>query len=139
MMNLNKAIDMAASAHIDQYRWDGSPYILHPIRVMLKMDNDEDMIVAVLHDVIEDTNITVLDLMEQELDEVLINAVVALTKDESESYEDYLIRVKNNLIARKVKVEDIKDNLDVTVLHTVSEKHRLRMNKYLNAILFLSP
>ena len=137
-MNLNTAIMVASEAHRFQSRWDGSAYILHPIRVMMDMDTEEEQIVAILHDVIEDTKAIYRDLLDCGFQTNVIAAIEAMTKVEGETYEVYIQRVKENKLARKVKLADIRDNLDVTILRSVSDRHKERINKYLNAIQYLS-
>lgn len=107
-----KAIEMAISAHGSQKDRVGNPYILHPLRVMNKFwDNPELMCVAVLHDVLEDTEITSDDLL-REFPKNIVDAVELLTKAEDQSYEDYIARLleSKNKLALKVKVADISDN-----------------------------
>lgn len=132
--NLADAIAFAAEAHQEQKRWNGEPYILHPIRVMSEMHTEEEKIVAILHDVVEDCDITIEYLSTFGYDSIIIKAVDAMTKREDEKYEDYIIRVKENPIARKVKLMDIKDNLNITELKIITERHKDRINKYLWAI-----
>ena len=141
MSNLHKAILLASEKHINQSRWNGDPYILHPLRVMFKMNTEEEKIVAVLHDIIEDTDVTEQDLIEAGFDKVVVNAIVSITNEEDESYEDYIMRCRENYIGRKVKREDIQDNLNVPEMlqmKRVDDKHKDRINKYLWAIEILS-
>lgn len=108
---LEEAINVAVAAHEHQSDKNGQPYILHPLRVMLAMETDEERVVAVLHDVIEDSphwgHGDILALFGEDVHA----AVYALTRQEDETYADFILRAKANPIARKVKIADIKDNL----------------------------
>jgi len=111
MSDLNRAIEVAAEAHFSQYDKNGEPYILHPLRVMLAQNDEVSRIVGVLHDVVEDSATVgggdILALFGGSIHE----AVMALTRTDGESYEDFILRAKANPIARRVKIADIKDNL----------------------------
>ena len=108
---LNTAITLSANGHVGQTDKNGEPYILHPIRVMLQMKTEQERIVAVLHDIIEDTEMSANHLLFMGYPDKVVDAVVAITKLPGEKYLDYLGRVNANPIARKVKIADIKDNL----------------------------
>lgn len=111
-MDLNKAIDIANHAHAGQFDKGGKPYILHPLRVMMAMDGDDERIVAVLHDVVEDSCWLLEALIEQGLRPDLAEAVDALTHRDGEPYmASYIERVAANPLARKVKLADLADNL----------------------------
>lgn len=110
---LEKAILLAVKAHSGQKDKADSPYILHPLRVMQNMDTESEMIVAVLHDVLEDTEITADDLRNNSFSEEILDAVQMLTKQEGEEYQEFIERIKQNPIARKVKLADIEDNMDI--------------------------
>ena len=131
-MNLERAIEIAVKAHSGQVDKAGQPYILHPLRVMMKMDNDTDRIVAVLHDVIEDTCITSLWL-EKNFSYEVTDAIKALTKRRSEDYMDYIYRVVQDPIARRVKLADLDDNMDLGRLHVVKDEDWKRWQKYRKA------
>lgn len=115
---LEKAIAIASSAHLGQTRIKkekGLPYILHVLRVMLDkrfVSTREEQIVAVLHDVVEDTDWTLDNIRAEGYSEDVIEAIDAITKREGELYKDYLVRVESNSIARKVKLADLHDNND---------------------------
>lgn len=115
---VNSAIALAADAHAGQVDKAGVNYILHPMRVMLQFSDPTYQIVAILHDVVEDTTITLDDLRTADVSGVefgfpdeVVDAVDALTRREGERYGAYLLRAAANPIARAVKVADIKDNL----------------------------
>ena len=135
-MNLAKAIEIAASAHSTQKDKGGSPYILHPIRVMMSLNTEEEKIVGVLHDVVEDSEDWDFDrLREQGFAEDIISALKSVTKQsDAENYEAFIERAGRNQIGRNVKIADIKDNLDVTRIGPLKEKDLLRINKYKNAL-----
>lgn len=112
-MNLDRAIQLAAEAHEGQVDKQGQPYILHPLRVMLALAGDEeDMIVGVLHDVLEDTWLRPDSLEEVGLSEDLMLDVLALTRDASEQYAGYIERVAERPRSARIKVADLQDNLD---------------------------
>lgn len=111
---LNKALNIAYKAHIGQLDKGGSPYILHPVRVALHCQTEDEKIVALLHDVVEDTSITFEDLKTEGLDDRLLEALKCLTKEAGEDYKAFIERVSTNRLATKVKIQDLKDNMDVT-------------------------
>jgi (p)ppGpp synthase/HD superfamily hydrolase len=110
--------------------WDGSPYILHPLRPMMQMHTDEERIVAILHDVVEDTEVTLNDLQEAGFGENVLEAVRLLTHEDDLSYEDYVLRLKSNPLARKVKLADLNDNADLCKMSGNEEKDLARLKKY---------
>lgn len=115
MGKLEAAIAMAAFEHAGQVDKGGAPYIFHPLRVAMAMSTEEERIAAVLHDVVEDTEVT-LSEVEAEFGADVAAAVDALTKRDGEEYQAYLERVGANPIARRVKMADLTDNLDQTRL-----------------------
>ena len=135
-MNLARAIEIAASAHKNQADKGGSPYILHPIRVMMSLDTEDEKIVGVLHDVIEDSDVWNFErLREEGFEENILCALKSVTKlSEDEDYQQFIKRAAQNEIGRNVKIADIKDNLDVTRLKSISEKDVARLNKYKRAL-----
>ncbi len=134
MSNLDRAIILATRAHAGQTDRGGQPYILHPLRVMLKMSSDEARIVAILHDVLEDTDVTAHDLAAEGFSEEIITAVQAMSRREDESYEDFITRAKQNSIARTVKIADIEDNMDPSRNNDPSVKDMERLSKYGRAL-----
>jgi (p)ppGpp synthase/HD superfamily hydrolase len=115
---IEKALQIAAQAHEGQKDKEGLPYILHPLRAMMRVQGEEAQIVAVLHDVIEDTAVTANDLRQAGFSEKLVAAVLGVTHRKDEPYADYVVRCKGNEIARRVKLADLEDNarLDRTLL-----------------------
>lgn len=123
---LNEAIVVATWAHVTQVDKAGQPYILHPLRVMLSMDTDEERMVAALHDVVEDTDVTLAKLRQAGFAEDVTSAVDALTRRDGEPYmPDYIDRVAANPLARKVKLADLADNLSPSRALPGSEAVRL--------------
>lgn len=113
---LEKAIGLASNVHTGQVDKAGKPYILHPLRLMLMFNSEEEMIVAVLHDVVEDGGVTLAQLQQHGFSQSIVTAIDCLTRRDNESYEDFILRVKRNNLASKVKIGDIRDNLDLTRL-----------------------
>jgi len=137
MSLLEKAIGIAVTAHRGQTDKSGAPYILHPLRVMGRVDNDTDRIVAILHDVLEDTKITADDLRREGFSEEILDALAHMTKIDGESYPAFVARAATNPIARRVKQADLEDNLDVKRLESVTERDAKRLTKYLVALRYL--
>lgn len=137
---LEKAIAIACKAHDGQVDKAGQPYILHPLRLMVKFDDDEVLrIIAVLHDVVEDSDVSLDELKAEGFSEKIIEAIDCLTKKENESYEDFILRISKNELATKVKIEDLKDNLDLTRMESISDKDLTRVSKYHQALKYLNP
>lgn len=135
---LEKALAIALRAHLGQKDKAGAPYILHPLRVMLSMETELEMIAAVLHDVVEDSGLTVEDLRREGIPEVALAAIEHLTHREAESYDDFIERVKQNTLACKVKLADLEDNLNIARIERPTEKDLARLEKYQRARLALS-
>ena len=138
-MNLERAIQIAVEAHAGVKDRGGKAYILHPLSVMMRVESDAEKIVAVLHDVIEDTDWTFDDLNEEGFSQEIIDALESVTKtSDEEDYNQFVLRAQKNEIGRKVKIADIKENLDVTRLGHLTEKDTSRINKYKNVIRLLT-
>ena len=135
-MNLQRAIEIALEAHKGALDKGGNPYILHPLRLMLQMDSEEEMIVAILHDVVEDSEKWSFDKLQAEgFSKKIINSLRSITKEnENEDYEKFIDRSIRDKIGRKVKIADISDNLDISRLKEVTDKDILRINKYKKAL-----
>ncbi len=127
---LDLAIAIANQAHAGQIDKAGKPYISHPLTVMAQMDTLESKIVAVLHDAIEDSDLKIEDLVKQGFPEFITDAIAAITKLEGEQYEDYILRVKSNAIARQVKIADVTHNMDISRIANPTEKDFQRLEKY---------
>lgn len=134
MATLERAIEIAAKAHAGQVDKAGQPYVLHPLRMMLAVMTPEARMAAVLHDVVEDTAVTLEELRDEGFPAAVISAVEALTKREGEDYEAFIRRVAPNLIAREVKLADLRDNSDVSRIAEPTERDRERIRKYRRAI-----
>jgi len=137
LSNIDKAIKIALEAHFGQVDKGGKPYILHPLRLMMKFQNETEMIVAVLHDVIEDSDYSIDDLKKTGFPNEVTDALECLTKKNQEKYDDFILRIISNSLAKKIKIEDIKDNLDFTRLTTIGEKDLVRITKYHRALKYL--
>ena len=110
MATIEKALQIAARAHEGQKDKDGQPYILHPRRVMAGVEGEEARIAAVLHDVVEDTTVTLDDLRREGFAAPVLAAVECLTHAQGEPYADYVVRCRADEIARRVKLADLEDN-----------------------------
>jgi (p)ppGpp synthase/HD superfamily hydrolase len=133
MPTLEDAILLAAQAHRGQKEKGGTPYILHPLRVMFRLESEEERIAAVLHDVIEDTSHTLEGLRAMGYAEAIVEAIDGLTRRENETYEQFIERARGNPIAQRVKIADLEDNMDVRRLPLLTDKDAERLKKYLNA------
>jgi len=135
-MNINlieKSLEIALSAYSGQIDKAGKTYILHPLRLMAQMETEEEMAVALLHDVIEDSEYTAEDLVNNGIPAEVVNAVQCLTKKPNEDYESFIDRVLENKLATKIKQADIEDNINILRLQSVNEKDLERVAKYHNA------
>ena len=133
-----KAYEIAKKAHLGQVDKAGEDYIKHPEKVASFVKTDEEKAVAYLHDVIEDTELTLEDLYEYDFSKEVIEAVDIITKKRGEDYQSYLNSVKKNKLARAVKLADLRHNSDLTRLIKVTEKDIKRKEKYQKAIDFLN-
>jgi (p)ppGpp synthase/HD superfamily hydrolase len=133
MSTLEHAIALATNAHKGQQDKNGSPYILHPLRLMTRMGSAIDKIVAVLHDVVEDTPVTIRDLKEKGFSSDVLDAVDCLTRRKDETYDAFIERCKANPIAMRVKIADLEDNMDIRRFDTLRAEDLERLNKYLKA------
>lgn len=130
-MNLiDTALNIALRAHTGVVDKAGQPYVLHPIRIMLKMTTDLEKATALLHDVLEDSDFTADDLLAEGIPEPVVTAVLALTRQTDESYKEFVLRAKQHPIARKVKIADIEDNLNVLRIKELTSRDLARIAKY---------
>lgn len=134
---LDLAIEVACKAHAGQKDKAGDNYILHPLRLMLKFDSDEERVVAVLHDVVEDSDVSLDKIKNFGFSQAVVDALDCLTKRDNEQYEVFIHRIVGNRLSKKVKIEDIKDNLNLLRLNELNEYDLLRINKYHKALRFL--
>ena len=132
MSTLAKAIALAAQAHVDQVDKAGQPYILHPLRMVMRLAQDAEaaQISAALHDVVEDTPYTLDDLRAAGFSEEIVIAIDCLTRRATESYEEFIDRLQDNRLARLVKLADLEDNMDLTRMDRVSEHELARLERY---------
>ncbi|MFN9112829.1 MAG: GTP pyrophosphokinase [Bacteroidota bacterium] len=131
---LEHAIYIALQAHKGKADKGGSSYILHPLRVMLAMETTEEKIVAVLHDVVEDSRFTIQQLKQEGFSKKILDAVSLLTKTENQNYENYISAIRKNPLATKVKLADLKDNMDKSRLKKITEGDLTRIKKYKAAL-----
>ncbi|MBK8035021.1 MAG: GTP pyrophosphokinase [Chloroflexi bacterium] len=134
MPTIEEAIIWATEVHRGQVDKAGNPYILHPLRVMLRMTSDDARFVAILHDTIEDSDHTLDDLRALGYSETIIAAVDAITRRDDETYEEFIQRLKPNPLARAVKLADLLDNMDLRRANpVVAEKDAERLARYQRA------
>lgn len=131
------AIKVATKAHEGQVDKGGNPYILHPQAVASSLDSTENKIVAYLHDIVEDTDITLDDLEKMGFTYRIVNSIRILTKSKDISYDDYLKSVKKDSNAWHVKMADIKHNMDISRISEPTAKDYARLEKYKRALEFL--
>lgn len=134
MATLERAISISAKAHEGQVDKAGAPYILHPLRVMLRVSTAEERIAAVLHDVVEDTDITIEKLRAEGFSEAVLSAIESLTKRPDENYEAFVQRAAADPIGRTVKLADLAENSDLSRIPVPTAKDRERAAKYRRAI-----
>ncbi len=130
---LHQALLIATRVHQDQQDRYGAPYLRHVMRVAERGRNDDERTVGLLHDVVEDSPMTLDDLRREGFPEYIVQAVDCLTKREGEPYEQFVDRTKTNKLAVAVKLNDLEDNMDVRRAPRLEEKDLERLNKYLRA------
>ncbi|MCM1959241.1 guanosine-3',5'-bis(diphosphate) 3'-pyrophosphohydrolase [Acinetobacter modestus] len=130
MATIEQAISLASKQHEGQVDKANAPYILHPLRVMLNVPTIEHKIVAVLHDILEDTETTIEDLYQFGFQQHIIDAIVALTKKQGETRLEAAQRARQNPIARVVKLADINDNMDLSRIQSPTVKDFERLKEY---------
>lgn len=135
---LQLAIEIATKAHAGQVDKGGNPYIGHPFRVAAKCKKEDEKIVAVLHDTIEDTEITPVYLAKHGFPQRIVDGVLSVTHREGENYEDFIKRASLNALGKAVKIADLEDNMDIRRLdYPMNEWDFKRLNKYLKAYKYL--
>ena len=132
-----KALKLCFDVHKEQVDKSGLPYVFHPFHLAEQMETEETTIVALLHDVVEDSDLTLEDLRQMGFSDTVIAALALLTHDPAVEYMDYVRAIKDNPIARAVKLADLRHNSDLTRLDTVDEKALARREKYLQAMTLL--
>ena len=131
---LHKAITIACDAHQGQSSINGEPYILHPLRLLIKAKSNEEKIIAVLHDVIEKSNISLADLKNKGFDQNIISSIDSLSRRRSESYFDYIDRLMQNRISVKIKLLDLADNIKIHNENNDNGIYDAKINQYKNAL-----
>jgi hypothetical protein len=134
MSTLERAIAIAAKAHEGQVDKAGAPYVLHPLRMMLRLSKSNERITAVLHDVVEDCGVSLETLRAEGFPEQVIEAVDAVTRRPEESYEAFVLRAASNPIGRRVKLVDLQDNSDLSRIEQPTARDYERIEKYRRAI-----
>ncbi|MFJ9993500.1 GTP pyrophosphokinase [Pseudomonas putida] len=137
MSNLERAIVVATRAHEGQIDKGGAAYILHPLRVMERVSTPEQRIVAVLHDVLEDTPLTLSDLAREGFTLKILAALLALSRREGERYEDFVVRLGSDPLAREVKLADLADNSDLSRIVCPGAADIARLIRYQEASAYL--
>lgn len=130
---VEKAISIALEAHAGQVDKYGQPYIFHVMRVMNEGETQDEKIAGVLHDIIEDSDWTLEALSKEGFSELIIETIGLLTKAEGEDYLNYVKRLSDHPLAKKIKLRDLKDNMDIRRMDEIREKDIERLNRYLLA------
>ena len=132
-----KAMKLCYEAHKDQVDKSGLPYVFHPAHVAEQMTDEATTIVALLHDVVEDTDYTLEDLAAEGFEKEILEAVALMTHEDDVPYLDYVAKLKNNPIARAVKLADLAHNSDLSRIGEIDEETRKRLEKYKKATALL--
>ena len=130
MATVERAVQIAAEAHQGQRDKAGAPYLLHPLRMMMRMESEAAMMAAVLHDVVEDSEWTLDQLRAEGFSAEVLQAVECLTNRLGESYDEFIARVQTNAIARQVKRADLEDNMNIRRMAEITPKDLARLEKY---------
>lgn len=133
MATIEDAIRLALDKHHGQVDKGGAPYILHPLRVMGYMETETEQIVAVLHDVVEDSDVTLDDLRSMGFSNDVVAAVDHLSRREDETYEQFIQRIKPHPLAVRVKLGDLRDNMDIRRAGDLDQKALDRLQRYRKA------
>lgn len=134
---LDKAAKICIENHYGQRDKMNCAYFQHPMRVAMRCETDDEKMVALLHDTIEDTEVTIGYLLDEGFPKYITDAILAVTRQPNEPYEEFIKRTKKNGIGRMVKIHDLEDNLDTTRLNEVSPEMAVRFSKYLKALRYL--
>ncbi|MBV9282862.1 MAG: GTP pyrophosphokinase [Chloroflexi bacterium] len=130
---LEDAILLAIQAHRGQVEKAGQPYCLHLLRVMLRLDSELERMAGVLHDIVEDTPYTLADLRQMGYPAAVVEALDCLMRRDGETYDEFLERIKTDRLARRVKIADLEDNMDLRRLPRLVDADVARMNRYRSA------
>lgn len=131
------AMKLCFEAHKDQVDKSGLPYVFHPLLVAEQMCTEEEVCVALLHDVMEDAGCTADDIRAAGMSEAIVEALLLMTHDPSVGYMDYVANLANNPLARRVKMADLRHNMDVSRLDVVTDADLARRDKYAKAYAML--
>jgi (p)ppGpp synthase/HD superfamily hydrolase len=130
MADLQRAIEIAVLAHKGQFQKNGMPYVAHPLALMQAVSSIEAKIAAVLHDVVEDTDWTLEALRAEGFSVDVLEAIDCLTHRVADAYADYIERIRENELAREVKLADLQDNMNIRRLPKLQKKDLVRLEKY---------
>lgn len=133
-----KAMKICFEAHKDQTDKSGLPYVFHPFHVAEQMHDEKTTIVALLHDVIEDTSYTLQDLRAIGFNQEVLDAIALMTHDNNVPYMEYVAKIRENPIARAVKLADLRHNSDLTRMDEITETELKRVEKYKAAMQLLT-
>lgn len=133
-----KALKLSFEAHKEQIDKSGMPYVYHPFHLAEQMQDEYTTVVALLHDIVEDTDYTLSDLSSMGFNDDIVSAIALMTHNVSVPYMDYVARIAKNPIAKAVKLTDLQHNSDLTRFDTVTQKDLDRVEKYKKAIELLS-
>ena len=133
-----KALNLCFEAHKNQVDKSGLPYVFHPAHVAEQMTDEATTMVALLHDVVEDTDYTLEDLAAEGFGEDILEAVALMTHEDDVPYLDYVAKLKDNPIARAVKLADLAHNSDLSRIGEVDDETKQRLEKYKKAIALLN-
>ena len=131
--NTKKAMKLCFKAHKDQVDKSGMPYVFHPFHVAEQMTDEATTIVALLHDVVEDTDYTLGDIAAEGFGKEILEAVALMTHEDDVPYLDYVAKLKDNPIARAVKLADLAHNSDLSRIGEIDEETKQRLEKYKKA------
>ena len=131
--NTKKAMKLCFKAHKDQVDKSGMPYVFHPFHVAEQMTDEVTTIVALLHDVVEDTDYTLEDIAAEGFGKDILEAVALMTHEDDIPYLDYVAKLKENPIARAVKLADLAHNSDLSRIGEIDEETKQRLEKYKKA------
>jgi (p)ppGpp synthase/HD superfamily hydrolase len=140
-LTLEQAISFASLVHAGQYDLSGQHYILHPLTLMMQMDTDTERIIAILHDVVEDTHVTFEHLIALGLTEEMLHVLKLLTREKTQDYFEYVKKIKSNPMARKIKIADLEHNMNLKRTlgrEDMTDKDKERIAKYYKAWTYLT-
>ncbi|MCO8120627.1 HD domain-containing protein [Stieleria sp. TO1_6] len=141
MATLDKALEIAAKAHAGQTDRQGQPYILHPIRVMMGVQDEAARIVGILHDVVEDTAVTLDELRSEGFSAQVIESLKRVTHQDGQTYAQYVVQCKSDAVSRDVKLSDLRDNANLSRLRLQAnsfDQDSARMHRYALSYQFLT-